>query len=574
MPQKVRPKTQKAIEKVPSGITGFDEITFGGLPKGRPTLVAGRAGCGKTLFGIEFLVRGAQIYGEPGFFMSFEEHAEELITNFNSLGFRLQELIYNNLIELDHVAVERAEIEETGEYNLDGLFVRLEYAIDRIKAKRVVLDTVESLFSGLQNQSILRAELRRLFRWLKDKKVTAIITGERGEQANAVTRYGLEEYVADCVISLDHVVDDRIATRRLRVLKYRGSAHGTDEYPFLIDETGISVLPITSLNLDHAISAERISSGVERLDAMLGGKGFYKGSSILVSGTSGTGKSTLSANFASSVCKQGSRVLYFAFEEAPQQIVRNMRSVGIELESFIKKGVLHIEASRPSVWGLEMHLASMHKAIVNFKPEVIVIDPISNLISVGSENEVRSMLTRLVDFIKSSGITSLFTDLIMGEFTETTKVGISSLMDTWILVKSMEFNGERNRTIYVLKARGIAHSNQMREFLITSRGIDIINVYTGPAGVLTGTSRVVQEAKDRADKLIRSQDSERKEREIKRKEEILESQIRLLKSQFEAEKYEMMKDVKEHKIREEILEKDRHLLSRMRKADVNAGQEE
>jgi circadian clock protein KaiC len=574
MPRKARPRTQKAIEKVPSGITGFDEITFEGLPKGRPTLVAGRAGCGKTLFGMEFLVRGAQIYGEPGVFMSFEEITEELVTNFNSLGFNLQELIDNNLIELDHVAVEKAEIEETGEYNLDGLFVRLQYAINKIKAKRVVLDTIESLFSGLQNQSILRAELRRLFRWLKDKKVTAIITGERGDQVNAVTRYGLEEYVADCVISLEHVVNDRIATRRLRVLKYRGSAHGIDEYPFLIDETGISVLPITSLALDHAVSTEKISSGVERLDSMLGGKGFYKGSSILVSGTAGTGKSTLAATFACSACKKGKRVLYFAFEEAPQQIVRNMRSVGIELESCIKKGILHIEASRPTIWGLEMHLASMHKSILNFKPEVIVIDPVSNLITVGSENEVRSMLTRLIDFIKTSGITSFFTDLIVGGFIESTKVGISSLMDTWILVKSMEYNGERNRTIYVLKARGIAHSNQMREFLLTSKGIDIIDVYTGPAGVLTGTSRVVQEAKDRADKLIRTQDYERKEREIRRKEEVLESQIRMLKAQFEAEKSELTKELKEQKIREDVLAQDRSYLSKMRKADVNTGREE
>lgn len=563
-----RPKArQKSIEKVHTGINGFDEITYGGLPKGRPTLIAGRAGCGKTLFGMEFLVRGAQIYGEPGVFMSFEELTEELITNFNSLGFNLQELIDNNLITMDHVAIEKAEIEETGEYNLDGLFVRLNYAIKSVNAKRVVLDTVESLFSGLGNENILRAELRRLFRWLKDQGVTAIITGERGKEAQSVTRHGLEEYVADCVVLLDHVVNDRIATRRLRVLKYRGSAHGTDEYPFLIDETGISVLPITSLSLDHPVSSSRISSGVERLDNMLGGKGFYRGSSILVSGTAGTGKSTLAASFASSTCSHGEKVLYFAFEEAPQQIVRNMRSVGIELENHLKKGILRIEASRPTIWGLEMHLASMHKSIVNFKPQAIIIDPISNLISVGTENEVRSMLTRLIDFIKMNDITAFFTDLIIGELMESTRVGVSSLMDCWVLVKSIEVDNERNRAIYVLKARGIPHSNQMREFLLTSKGIDIIDVYTGPAGVLTGTGRILQEAKDKAEKLVRELEYERKQRNIKRKEEVLENQIKLLRGQYESEKDEALKELREQQVREEVLEKDRSIISKMRKSD-------
>ncbi|NLE00772.1 MAG: circadian clock protein KaiC [Fibrobacter sp.] len=560
-------KRPRGINKTPTGINGFDEITYGGLPKGRPTLVAGRAGCGKTLFSMEFLARGVQVYGEPGVFMSFEERTEELITNFNSLGFDLQELINKNLLIIDHVAVEKAEIEETGEYNLDGLFVRLNYAIKSVKAKRVVLDTVESLFSGLANQGIIRAELRRLFRWLKDQGVTAIITGERGKETENVTRHGLEEYVADCVILLDHIVNDRIATRRLRILKYRGSAHGTDEYPFLIDETGISVLPITSLSLDHSVGNERISSGVERLDTMLEGKGFYRGSSILVSGTSGTGKSTLAATFASSACKNGEKVLYFAFEEAPQQIIRNMRSVGIELESCIKKGTLRIESSRPTIWGLEMHLATIHKEITKYKPQVVIIDPISNFISIGNENEVRSMLTRLIDYIKMNNITALFTDLITGDFVEVTRVGVSSLMDVWILVKSVEADNERNRTIYILKARGIAHSNQMREFLLTPDGVDIIDVYTGPAGVLTGTGRVKQEAADNAERLLREQEFERKQRDLKRSEEILENQINLLRVQYEAKREETLNELRNQKIREEVLEMDRRIIAKMRKSD-------
>ena len=559
-------KKSPVLEKTPTGIQGFDEITNGGLPKGRPCLIAGRAGSGKTLFGMEFLARGAMVYKEAGVLMTFEERAEDLIKNFASLGFDLQQLIDNSLLLIDYVSVERAEIEETGEYNLDGLFVRLEYAISALNAKRVVLDTIEALFSGLANEAILRAELRRLFYWLKQKGVTAVITGERG--TSTLTRHGLEEYVADCVVLLDHTVNERIVTRRMRVVKYRGSAHGADEYPFLIDESGISVLPVTSLTLEHKVSSERISTGIERLDAMLDGKGFYRGSSILVSGTSGSGKSTLAASFAQVACKRNERVLYFAFEEAPQQIVRNMRSVGIDLAPCIKNGTLKIEAARPTVWGLELHLATMHKAIVSFEPQIVIIDPISNLVSVGTVNEVRSMLIRLIDFIKMKGITALFTDLIQGGvFHEATEVGVSSLMDAWILLKSIEYNGERNRGIYVLKARGISHSNQIREFLLTSKGIDIIDVYTGPGGVLTGTARITQEAQERADAIIREQQTEQLKMELDRKQKILENQIVALKAQFEGEKAELLKDLEERKLREQVLAEDRTKIARMRRSD-------
>jgi circadian clock protein KaiC len=560
------PRNSKGIEKTATGIQGFDEITEGGLPKGRPCLIAGRAGSGKTLFGMEFLARGAMQFNEPGVLMTFEERPEDLVQNFSSLGFNLQTLVDNKKLFIDFVSVERSEIEETGDYNLDGLFVRLEYAFSYVKAKRLVLDTIEALFSGLANEAILRAELRRLFYWLKEKRVTAIITGERGK--DTLTRHGLEEYVADCVVLLDHTVNERISTRRLRVIKYRGSAHGTDEYPFLIDVTGISVLPVTSLKLDHEVSTERISSGVKRLDTMLETKGFIKGSSILVSGTPGTGKSTLAASFASSSCSYGQKVLYFAFEEAPMQILRNMRSIGIELESYIKKGNLRIEASRPTVWGLELHLARMHQSIISFKPDSVIIDPISNLTAVGSANEVRSMLVRLVDFIKSNQITAFFTDLIQGgSFHESTDIGISSLMDTWILLKNIEHNGERNRGIYILKARGIAHSNQIREFLITSKGIDIIDVYTGPSGVLTGTARIVQETKERADELIRKQNAERVKRELDRKQKILENQIAILNERFEAEKYELLKNSKAQKIHEDLLAIDKKKIAKMRHSD-------
>ena len=482
-----RPNNAVGLQKERTGIPGFDEITTGGLPAGRPTLVCGSAGAGKTLFAMEFLVRGATLYNEPGVFISFEETSDELATNVASLGFDLKELIADQKLVLDYVFIERSEIEETGEYDLEGLFLRLGHAIDEIGAKRVVLDTLEALFSALPNEAIIRAELRRLFRWLKERGVTALITCERGEQT--LTRYGLEEYVADCVILLDHRVENQISTRRLRIVKYRGTSHGTNEYPFIIDDKGFSVLPITSLSLNHKAPTQRVSTGIPRLDNMLAGKGFYRGSSILVSGTAGTGKSTIAAHFVDAACRRGERALFFAFEESQDQIIRNMRSVGIDLEQYLKQGLLKFKNARPSNFGLEVHLALIHKTISEYKPDVVVIDPITNFLAVADAPETKSMLTRLIDFLKKEQVTAMFNSLTNSSSDiEDSVVGVSSLMDTWLLVKNVETNGERNRGLYILKARGIAHSNQIREFLLTNHGIDLIG--WGSFRTSVGTARI------------------------------------------------------------------------------------
>jgi circadian clock protein KaiC len=528
----------RSLPKTPTGIAGLDEITGGGLPTGRPTIITGSAGCGKTLFGVEFLVRGITEYGEPGVLMAFEETAEELTANVRSLGFDLDQLVADDQLVLDHVHIERSEIEETGEYDLEGLFIRLGFAIDSIGAKRVVLDTLEALFSSLPDPVILRAELRRLFRWLKDKGVTAIITAERGQ--GSLTRHGLEEYVSDCVILLDHRITDQITTRRLRIVKYRGSSHGTNEYPFLIDEDGISILPITSLNLNHSVSTEHISTGVERLDAMLSGKGYYRGSSILVSGTAGAGKSSLAAHLAHATAKRGERTLYFAFEESEQQIIRNMRSIGLDFQPWIEQDLLRFHAARPTLHGLEMHLVTMHKLIQAYQPHVVIVDPITNFIAVGNEAEVKSALVRLIDSLKSKHITAFFTSLTSDvDKIEQTKIGISSLMDTWLLVKMIESNGERNRGLYVLKARGMAHSNQIREFQLTDRGIQLLDVYQGSEEVLTGTARRAQEAREQAAALVRRQEIERKQRELEHKRKAVEAQIDALRADFSAEEEEI-----------------------------------
>ena len=469
------PAQARSLPKAPTGIEGLDEITAGGLPKGRPTLVCGGPGCGKTLLATEFLMRGATQFGEPGAFISFEETGEELAQNVRSLGFDLDALVADKKLVIDYVRVERNEIEETGEYDLEGLFVRLGFAIDSVGAKRIVLDTIESLFSGFTNEGLLRSELRRLFRWLKDRGVTAVITGERGERS--YTRQGLEEYVSDCVILLDHRVNDQVSTRRLRIVKYRGSIHGTNEYPFLIDETGFSVLPLSGLQLDHAASDERVSSGVPGLDAMLDGKGFFRGSSILVSGTAGTGKTSVAAHFALETVRRGERCLYLAFEESPQQLLRNMQSIGVVLEPFVKKGLLTIRSSRPTLYGLEMHLVQIHRMIAQFDPAAVVIDPVSNFIDTSTARDTYSMLLRLIDYLKVKRITALFAHLTSGASPgEATDIGISSVVDTWLLLRDIEIGNERTRGLYVLKSRGMPHSNQIREFLLTPKGIDLKRV--------------------------------------------------------------------------------------------------
>ena len=555
------------LPKCPTGIQGLDEITGGGLPRGRPTLVCGGPGCGKTLLAAEFLVRGAIRFGEPGVFMSFEETEAELKGNVALLGFDLAGLVRSKKLLIDHVHIERREIQETGEYDLEGLFVRLNHAIDSIHARRVVLDTLEALFAGLPNDAILRAELRRLFRWLKDKGVTAIITGERGREH--LTRHGLEEYVSDCVMVLDHRVHEQIATRHLRVVKYRGSRHGTNEYPFLIGEDGISVLPITSLGLNHAASSERITTGIGRLDAMLGGKGFFRGSSILLTGTPGTGKTSVAVHFAQAAARRGERALYFAFEESPRQIMRNMRSIGLRLEPWIKRNLLRFHSARPTLYGLEMHLATMYKEIEMFRPSVVILDPMTSLLVAGSESETKSMVTRLIDFLKSQGTTSLFTSLThVGNPLQQSEITISSLMDSWLLLQDIEGNGERNRVLYVLKARGMAHSNQSREFVISNRGIDLVDAYIGPGGVLTGAARAAQDAKDKAKALADQEEVARGERELERTRVQLERRIAAQRSEYEAEREELRRLHEHIASRTRVATTDRTKLASLRHADA------
>jgi circadian clock protein KaiC len=521
------------LPKTPTGISGLDEVTGGGLPQGRPTLVCGPAGCGKTLLAMEFLVRGITQHDEPGVFMAFEESVEDLIANVASLGFDLAQFEADGMLVIDHVNVVGGEMEETGEWDLDGLFLRLGAAIDAVGAKRVVIDTIETLFGAFSNTAVLRAELRRLFGWLKDRGITAVITGERGD--GTLTRYGIEEYVSDCVIVLDHRVTEQTSTRRLRILKYRGSLHGTNEYPFLIGESGVSVQPITSLGLQHEVSSARVSTGVSRLDAMLGDGGFFKGSTVLVSGSAGTGKSTLAAQFCDATCSRGERALYFAFEESQAEILRNMASVGIDLRQWVDAGLLQFHCFRPSFLGLEAHLFGMQKFVREFDPAVVIKDPVSDLLRAGPGADVSAMLTRQVDFLKSRGVTALFTSLTSGVHATEADQQLASLVDTWLQVNTMEGNGEHNRVLYVLKSRGMSHSNQIREFLLTNQGIELADVYVGPQGVLTGSARQAQEAQERSDGTARLEDLEQRRVNLERRREAVETQTAALWREFEDE---------------------------------------
>jgi circadian clock protein KaiC len=551
------------LPKALTGITGFDDITYGGLPKGRPTLVAGGAGSGKTMFAMEFIVHGAVEYGEPGVYVTFEENIGDLKKNFASLGYNLEKLVDEKKIAIDHVFIERSQIEETGEYNLEALFIRLGYAIDTIGAKRVALDTIEVLFAGLRNDAVVRSEILRLFRWLKDRGITAVVTGEKGDRT--ITRYGLEEYIADCVIMLDNRVTSELATRRLRIMKYRGSTHGADEYPFLIGKDGISIFPITSIKTEYKISMERVSTGIASMDKLLEGKGYYRGSSILITGTAGTGKSSFAAYFANAACGCGEKCLYIAFEETQDQIIRNMSSIGIDLEKWVKKGLLKFHITRPTSYGLEMHLLMMEDDIKKFQARNVIIDPITDFSAIGGGREVKSMTSRLNDMLKSNNITVLYTDLIRGDINpEAPEMHISSLIDTWVMLRNFEFNGERSRGITILKSRGMSHSNQISEFTITRKGIELVRPYIGPSGVFMGSAKIAQEAKDNAIMLDTQRAIDHARAMLDEKHKELDAKILALKAQYKADENELEKTLEQKEQDLEIMLKDREILSKVR----------
>ncbi|HXG58505.1 MAG TPA: circadian clock protein KaiC [Thermoanaerobaculia bacterium] len=548
------------LGKTPTGIEGLDVILEGGLPAGRPTLVCGGPGCGKTLLALEFLVRGATRFGEPGAFICFEETPDELARNAASLGFDLAGLEKSGLLAVDYVFLDRHEIAETGEYDLEGLFIRIGAAIDAVGAKRVAIDTLEALFAALPNEFIVRAELRRLFRYLKERNVTAVITGERGERT--LTRHGLEEYVSDCVIVLDHRIVEHVATRHLRAVKYRGSRHQTNEFPFLIDDGGISVLPITSAGLQHEATRHRISTGVAGLDEMLGGSGIYRGSTLLLSGTGGTGKTSVAAHFAAAACARKERALYCSFEESSSQIIRNMRSIGLDLARWQSSGLLSFHCARPTSGGLEYHLAVLLRRIAERKPSVVVIDPATSLEAVGGGVETKAMLVRLIDFLKNSGITSVLTSLIAGGHPlETSDVGISSIVDVWVVLRDIELNGERNRLVHVLKARGMNHSNQVREFIISSQGIRLVDAWLGPEGVLTGSARVAQERTAHLDAKRREMAIAARKRELARRKAALDAQIAALTAAFEAEAEQIRSEISNEGTVEKELEAARRAMA-------------
>jgi circadian clock protein KaiC len=520
-------------DKAPTGITGFDEVTGGGLPRGRPTLVAGAAGSGKTLFGIEFLVRGARDYGEPGVLIAFEEAESDLATNVASLGFDLEQLEEDGLLAIDAFRLDPAEIIETGSFDLEGLFIRLAMAVESVGAKRVFLDTIELLFSALPNEAIIRGELGRLFRWLKERDLTVVISGERGGEGD-LTRFGIEEYVSDCVVTLDHRVEDQISTRRLRVVKYRGSLHGTNEYPFLITERGLVVVPITSVGLTYEATTERISSGIPRLDEMLAG-GVYRGSSVMISGTAGTGKTSVGALMADASCARGEKALFFSFEESPDQLIRNMRSIGVDLKRWIDAGLLQVKAVRPTAFGFEEHLAMLHQVLDEHEPQLVVLDAVASLAHAGAQSATTSAISRDLDLLKGRGITCVMTTLTHGEREESSQVDVSSLCDTWMLLRNDESNGERNRLLFVIKSRGSAHSNQVREFVLTDDGAELLDVYVGPHGVLTGSERVEQIGRERLTQVARADETERRRQELATRSAAIRAEMAALQAQLSAD---------------------------------------
>ena len=555
------------LQKCPTGIQGLDEITQGGLPRGRPTLVCGDAGSGKTILAMQFLVRGITQYDEPGVFIAFEENAQDLAINMASMGVDVGRLCAENKLAIDWVHLNPAEIEEAGEYDLDGLFIRIQCALERVHARRIVLDSIEALFSTLRSQTTLRSELQRLFHWLKERQLTTVVTGERGD--GRLTRHGLEEYVADCVISLDHDVVNQVSTRHVRVVKYRGSVHGANQYPFLIGKNGFSMFPITSVGLECPAPTEQISSGIPRLDTMLRGGGFYRGSSILVSGGAGTGKSSMAAHFVRAACARGERALYFGFEESQAQILRNMRSIGIDLAPWVERGLLQFHAARPSLCGLETHLAMILAAVTEFEPRVIVLDPLSDFLVVGSHSDVKGMLTRLIDYLKMKQITALFISLTSAEHeVQQSEAGISSLIDCWLLLRNLEQGGERNRVLYLLKSRGMAHSTQVREFLLTDEGVDLVDVCVSAGGVMVGSARRDYESRQVEEALRQKEEAAHKRSQLERRRRDMQAQIESLRWQFEEEERELGESMRNAVEIDDRAKNDRDAIARSREQDM------
>jgi circadian clock protein KaiC len=558
------------VKKVPTGIRGFDELCAGGLPEGRVTLVCGGAGTGKTIFGMEVLARGAREFAAPGLLVSFDESARELAEDVSAFDFGHEDLVARKLLAVEVVRVGNAEPTAPGGYDLDALLGRLERSIASIGAKRIVLDAVDVIFDLLAGARMLRTEFARLLRGLKALGATVIVTCERG--SGTFSRYGLEEYLADCVIALDQRVQEQIATRRLRIVKYRGSLHAKDEVPFTIDEHGLNLAPIASVGLDHTAVDERISMGVPRLDTMLGGQGVFRGSTVLISGVSGAGKTSIAAHALVAACGRGERCSYFAFEESSHQIMRNMRSIGLDLERWVRAGVLEFHVARPTSYGLERHFTNIEREIERAAPRVVVIDPISGFDVVGTQKEVHGMLTRLVDCLKRRGITAFLTSLAYAPpgAIESTSMGLSSIVDTWLLVQIVEGSGERNRALYVLKSRGMAHSNQVREFVFTDQGVDLVDVYVGTRGVLTGTARLTQAAKEQEEVRAAREAVARQRRELALKQRVLQARIAALEAELEATSQEAVQARTEQEERAALLLEQRRSIASLRHADEDA----
>ena len=553
------------LKKVPSGIPGFDDITNGGLPCERSTLVCGDAGAGKTMFGMQFLIEGVTEQQEPGVFVAFEESEPDLKKNVASLGWDLDFLCRQKKIAVEAMHISSDEMIQAGQFDLEGLFIRLDAAIRDVGAQRIVLDTVETLFGLFTDAHIVRAEFRRLLWWLKDRGITGVVTAERGHEG--LTRFGIEEYVSDCVVDLSQTMHGQTTRRHLRILKFRGSGHGTNAYPFLIGRRGIHLFAVTELGLDYPVSKERISSGISRLDEMLGGKGFYRASSILLSGTAGTGKSSVNASFVDAACDRGEKAVYISYEESKAQIIRNMESIGIDLHKWQESGLLRFHTARVTTYGLEEHFFVIKELIEQNPPDVVVIDPVSNLLQMGSSEEVKNLLTRLIDLLKSRGITTVVTELITdGNPMEGTNTDISSLMDAWILLRAVESSGERNRVLYVLKSRGMSHSHQVREFVLSDAGISLMDVYAGPAGLITGTARYTQEAQEEAEHKRRLEEIERKRKELERKRRVREARRKEIEAQFQGEEEEL-----ELAIREAEEEEKKYLQMQQERKQLRSG---
>ena len=527
-------KVKSSSDIVSTGVKGLDDVLGGGIPQGHAMLLVGKPGTGKSILSMEYLLHGIELHKENGVYISFEESEKQIISNAASFGWKFEEMVKKNKLAISYIDMQPEQMRTVGDYDLSALILRVKGAIKKVNARRVVIDGINNLLSTFDDERIIRSDLLRLIREIKEVNATIFITGERGH--DSWSKMGFEEYLADGLMHLDNRTDGNYQTREIQVVKCRGINHYTGKSPFIINSEGMSIRPLITADFDYKVLKSRVSTGIADIDNMLGGKGLYRGSTVYITGPSGAGKTSISSSFANGACSRGERALFLAFEESSDQIIRNMKSIGLSLDKWVNEKLLYFYTARATTNSLEGHLDNIMTMVREVEPTCVVLDPISAFRPIANENETKLMLIRLNDYLRARKITTVFTALSSdGEYSEHADVQLSSIADTWIVVRIMDYKGERNNVMQLMKSRGMSHSRQMKEMYFTGNGLKLQNVYQGPEGVLTGAARIGQEKYEKLKEARNVIEIDKNRKKIERKKSLLEASIEALKHEYEEE---------------------------------------